>query len=136
MQNPRRDRHAPSPKEICQKVETALAALEAGDYQIIADRHNQVAMDFLGAVDMEEVLDWAAVFLQEIKQIGPVACFVGKYADRCSHTGFTDIFLFPYHWDSPSLGERVYLKFGIKTVQTADGKTHTYYHLDCHEDQP
>jgi hypothetical protein len=136
MQNPRKDRHEPSAKEKCQKIDAAIAAIEDGNISIIADRHNQLAMDFLAASDMEEVLDWVAVFLQEIKAIGPVSCFAGRFAERCSHSGFNDLFLFPYHWNSPSLGERVYLKFGIKTVQTPDDKTHTYYHLDCHEDQP
>jgi hypothetical protein len=134
MKGNRRDRHEPSDKEKCQKIDQAIASIDAGNIAIIADRHNQLAMDFLDADDMDEVLDWVAVFLPEIKGVGPSRCFVGKYADPSNH--FRDIFLFPYHWDSPSLGKRVYLKFGIKTVQSADGKTHTYYHLDCHEDQP
>lgn len=134
MKGNRKDRHEPSDKEKCQKIDQAIAAIDAGDIAIIADRHNQLAMDFLDADDMDEVLDWVAVFLPEIKAIGPVRCFVGRYADPSNH--FREILLFPYHWDSPSLGKRVYLKFGIKTVKSEDGKTHTYYHLDCHEDQP
>ncbi len=135
MKNKPRDRHEPSAHEKCQKIDQAIAAFDAGNITIIADRHNQLAMDFLDATDMEEVFDWVAVFLQEIKTIGPVACFVGRYVYPSIHAGFDDLCLFPYHWDSPMLGERVYLKFGIKTVRTPDGQTHTYYHLDCHEDQ-
>jgi hypothetical protein len=127
-------RHEPTAHEKCQKIEQAIAAIEDGNISIIADRHNQLAMDFLEADDMDEVFDWIDQFLQEIKIIGPVNCFVGKYAQRCHHPGFNDLFLFAYHWDSPSLGERVYLKFGIKTVKGPDGKSHNYYHLDCHED--
>lgn len=136
MRNKPKDRHEPSAKEIFQKIEQAIAAIDAGNIAIIGERHNQLAMDFLDAVDMDEVLDWVAVFLGEIKEIGPVRCFVGRFAERCTqHPGFSDLFLFPYHWNSPALGERVYLKFGIRTVTTTDGKTHTYCHLDCHEDQ-
>ena len=131
----RKSRHEPSAKEKCQKIDQAIAAINGDSIAIIADRHNQLAMDFLEADDMDEVLDWVAVFLREIKTLGPVQCFVGRFAERCSHAGFNDLFLFPYHWDSPSLGERVYLKFGIRTVTGPDGKSHTYCHLDCHEDK-
>lgn len=135
MRRPQKSRHEPSAKEKCQKIDQAIAAIDDGSIAIIADRHNQLAMDFLEAVDMDEVLDWVAVFLQEIKDIGPTQCFVGRFADRCDrHPAYNDLFLFPYHWNSPSLGERVYLKFGIRTVTGPDGKSHTYCHLDCHED--
>jgi hypothetical protein len=93
-------------------------------------------MDFLQANDMDDVLDWVAVFLQEIKQIGPVDCFAQKFVYPSYHTGFHDLLLFPYRWHSPSLGEWVYLKFGISTVTDSKGTTYTYCHLDCHEDQP
>ena len=126
--------HEPGNREICQKVEQAIAALELGNITIIADRHNQLAMDFLGASDMDEVLDWVAVFLPEIKDAGPVQCFVGKYANPCSHKGFDDLLLYPFHWDSPSRKARVYLKFGIRTETSGTGKTYIYCHLDCHED--
>ncbi len=129
------DRHEPSRKEKCQKIDQAIAAIEAGSIAIIADRHNQLAMEFLEAETMDDVLDWVAVFLQEIKNLDPACCFVGRFAQRCNHPGFGDLFLFPYHWDSPSLEKRVYLKFGIQTVTQPDGKKHTYCHLDCHEDQ-
>ncbi len=112
-----------------------MAAFDDGSIAIIADRHNQLAMDFLEAEDMDEVLDWIAVFLGEIKNIGPVECFVGRYAERCKHVGFDNLFLFPYHWASPTLRRNVYLKFAIKTVIGPDGKSHTYCHLDCHEDK-
>jgi len=135
MKSKPRNRHEPSAHEKCQKIDQAIAAIDGGEITIIAERHNQLAMDFLQASDMEEVLDWVAVFLQEIKDIGPDRCFVGKFAARSDHRGFCDIFLFPYHWDSPSRGKRVYLKFGIKTVRDADGKTHNYYHATCHEDR-
>ncbi len=133
---PLKTRHEPSDREKCQKIDQAIAGFDAGNLAIIADRHNQLAMDFLDADDMDEVLDWVVVFLQEIKSAGPVECFVGRHAMRCTqHPGYGDLFLFPYHWDSPSLGERVYLKFGIRTEQGPDGTTYTYCHLDCHEDQ-
>ncbi|MCX6865343.1 MAG: hypothetical protein NTV46_03845 [Verrucomicrobia bacterium] len=137
MKSPRKDRHQPSPHEKCQKIEQAIKAIEAGAIAIIAERHNQLAMDFLEADDMGEVLDWVAVFLEEIRAIGPIQCFVGQFAESCTEPGYRDIYLFPYHWYSHSFGERVYLKFGIKTVKGLDGRTHTYYyHLDCHEDKP
>ncbi len=136
MKGKPRNRHEPSAHEKCQKIEQAITALDAGNITIIADRHNQQSMDFLDAVDMEEVLDWIAVFLREIRTIGPIACFVGKVAHPSDHGGFQDLHLFPYHWDSPSLGAQVYLKFGIKSVKDSNGNTHTYCHLDCHEDRP
>ena len=136
MKPKKKKAHEPSDHERCQRIDQAIKAFADGsNIFLIAEKHNQLAMEFLQAHDMDEVLDWVAVFLQEIKEIGPAQCFVGRYALPCYERGFEHLLLYPYHWDSPSLGERVYLKFAINTVVTPDGKIHHYYHLDCHEDQ-
>lgn len=38
-----------------------------------------------------------AVVFGEIKKIGPVQGFVGRFAESCGHPGFDDLFLFAYH---------------------------------------
>jgi hypothetical protein len=133
--------HYPLTTEICNKVYEALEAVELDNIEIINDRHNQEAIEICEASSMDEVFDFIKVFLEEIKNIGPVQCFYAAkpsgIADRCYHPGFDDIFLFPYAWDSPSMGQRIYLKFGIrKKSKKRPHQLLTYFHLDCHEDRP
>ncbi|MCG8598831.1 MAG: hypothetical protein MI807_01705 [Verrucomicrobiales bacterium] len=135
---PPRKSHRPSDKEKINKVTDAIAALEDENSSpiIIADRHNAEAMEFTGAADMDGVLAWVLLLLKEIEAIGAEKCFVGKEAQRCTHKGSKDVFLFPYHWTSGSLGARAYLKFAIRRTKTDSGESVTYCHLDLHEDRP
>lgn len=132
--------HEPSGKEICRKIEEAIIAIDSPDSSplIIDARHTQLAFDFLGCSDVETLFDWVKTFLHEIKSIGPIGCFAGtagRYVQRCSHPGFQDLFLYPYAFSSPSLGETVYLKFTIRNSKSEGTLTFTYLHLDCHESQ-
>lgn len=133
--------YRPSNKEICNKVQDALEAIELNNIQIIDDRHNQEALEICHATNMDAVFDYVKVFLEEIKSIGPVQCFneakpSGKV--ECSyHRGYSDVFLFPYAWDSAYMQKRLYLKFGIlKKSKRRPHQLLTYFHLDCHEDRP
>lgn len=133
--------HRPKPKEICSKVREALEAIEEDNIQIIDDRHNQEALELCQATDMEDVFDFVKMFLEEITAIGPEKCFnegnPRGTAERSYHKGYTDVFLFPYAWDSPSMQKRLYLKFGIrKKSKNRPHQILTYFHLDCHEDRP
>jgi hypothetical protein len=133
--------HEPSDKEICRKIDEAILAIDSPDSapQIIDERHTKLAYRFLGCSDLDTLFDWVATFLHEIKSIGPIVCFAGtagRYVQRCDHPGYNDIFLYPYAFDSPSLGEIVYLKFGIRKSETEGTMTFTYMHLDCHENRP
>jgi len=133
--------HEPSDREICRKIDEAIIAIDSPDSTplVIDSRHTRQAFDFLRCKDEETLFDWVYTFLHEIKAIGPVSCFAGtagKYVQRCSHPGYEDLFLYPYAFDSPQLGETVYLKFGIRKSETEGTLTFTYMHLDCHENRP
>ena len=130
--------HEPSDREKCQKIQQAITALEAGEefFQIIADKHNQLAFDFLNISDPMEIADWALTFLYEIQQADPVKCFVNKKAKRCSEPGYDKIFLFPYAIQSKHFDQKVYLKFGIKTRESKTGQTRYYCHCTLHENEP
>ena len=128
--------HRPSDKEICQKITQAIEALQANRYLFITSRHRSTENEFLQISTEEELLDWVAVFLDEIQEIGPVECFVNPNIPRCSHKGYKNLFLFAYAWRSLSLDEDAYLKFAIRKESTATGETRYYCHLDCHENRP
>jgi len=133
--------HEPSDKEICRKIDEAIIAIDSTDSTpvIIDDRHTQPAFAFLGCSDLDTLYDWVQTFLHEIKNIGPVSCFAGtagRYVKRCDHSTFEDLFLYPYAFDSPTLGKTVYLKFGIRKSETEGTLTFTYMHLNCHANRP
>jgi hypothetical protein len=130
--------HEPSDKEKCQKIDQAITALESGIefFQIIADKHNQLAFDLLGVSEAEEIADWALTFLHEIKAAGPIQCFVGRKAKRCYEAGYSNLFLFPYKIQSEYFDEIIYLKFAIQTLEPPSGKTYYYCHCTLHEDEP
>lgn len=140
---PQRTEYEPSDKEKCQKIDMALSALSRkGGYTIIAEKHNQLAFELLSDEEtqinnMEGVMPWVGTFLMDIKEAGPVSCFVGKKAKRCYEKGFTEIFLFAYKIWSNDYEKVVYLKFGIRKLPSTDNKEKVeflYCHLDCHED--
>jgi len=122
--------------EKIRRVHEAIEALESGIPNIINEKHNQLAIDFLQAEDMAEVCDWVLSLLDEIRLLGPAECFHGKYVHQCYEKGYTDLDLFAYRWESELLGVKTYLKFGIRTVKDSRSKRHTYCHLDIHEDTP
>lgn len=127
--------HEPSDKEKCQKIDQAITALEAGNAQVIADKHLDQAFKFLGIqpelpenVSTQEkqqaeedataqMYDYIIQFLYEIKETGPIACFDGYKAKRCYEPGYQDLFLFPYIIQSQYHENEVYLKFAIKTLR-------------------
>ncbi len=125
----------PSGKEIWNHVTWAIEALEAGEdfIRIIANKHNDEALEFLEVDNMNDVFRWVLVFLREIKDIGPRKCFVPHgWADRCTESGYTDLFLYPYVFQSQYFTRTIYLKFAIR--KTEDSETpHLYCHLDLHE---
>ena len=133
---PKKPTHQPSDGEICGKVTMAIAALEAGEshIELIASKHDSLAFDFLGVTKMKHVLPWALVFLREIKEIGPLECFIhhGK-AQRCKEKDFTDLFLFPYVFKSAYFEDEVYLKFGIRKSDLIKDPPYFYCHLDLHK---
>jgi|GEM_PF-2307553 len=133
---PAKSTHLPSDGEICGKVALAISALEAGEshIELIHKKHNQLAFDFLGVTKVEEVYGWALTFLHEIREMGPVSCFIhhGK-AERCTENHFTDLFLFPYVFKSSHFEDEVYLKFGIRRSKLVTDPPHFYCHLDLHK---
>jgi len=114
----------------------AIAALEAGESHIklIASKHNALAFAFLDVTKMEHVLEWALVFLREIQEFGPPNCFIGHgVTQRCKEKNFTDLFLFPYVFQSAYFEDKVYLKFGIRKSDLIVDPPHFYCHLDLHK---
>lgn len=101
---PQKPWHEPSDKEKCQKVDQAIAALEAGMeyFQIIAEKHTQLAFDFLGIKTTEDLADWALTFLYEIKETDPIQCFVGKMPNAAQKK-VTKIFFFFLTKSNPNI---------------------------------
>lgn len=125
--------HLPTPKTITAKVREAIAALDAGKYAAIAEKHVTADMDEMGLESIEAYWDAVFEFLHEIeseiKRTTAEACYVGgRPPQRSYEHPFKNLELFAYAWHSQSAGCRMYLKFGIRNG--------TYYHLDCHKDRP
>jgi hypothetical protein len=121
--------HLPTPKTIAAKVREAIEALDNGKFAAIAEKHVSADIDELGLDSADDYWDAVYGFLNEIQDVGPAKCYVGgRPPHRCYESGFQNLELFAYAWDSPSAKRRMYLKFGIRNE--------TYYHLDCHEDRP
>jgi len=130
-------RRKPSHSEITNRVKDAITAIKAESVAIIDDRHDDEALQLCDAKNMDEVLDYVLMFLEEIEATGAYGCFASTTVPKCSHKGFTDIELFGYSWFSTSFQEQLYLKFGIrKPTKKNPQYTLTYYHLDLHHDRP
>ncbi len=125
----------PSHKERTRKLSDALVALAARRRVVIdEERHFTADMDELGSSDATDHYEKITGFLHEIQAAGGAECYVGKFPPyKCYHAGFEDVELFAFAWDSPGLGKRMYLKFGIRLSKKGDP---TYLYLNCHEDQP
>ena len=105
-----------SEKVIINRIDEAIAAIEAESFVVIDDRHDEEAMELCGVTSMDEVFTYVLAFLKEIKAIGPLNCFARRNltVEKSYHEGFKEIELFGYVWDSELVGQRVYLKFGVK----------------------
>ena len=125
----------PTHKERTKKLNEAIAALRAGRRVVIdEDRHFTADMDDLGSSDATSHYDRILAFLHEILSSGGADCYVGKFPPyQCYHSGFKNVDLFAFAWESPSEGKAMYLKFGIRLNK---GGEPTYLYLNCHEDQP
>lgn len=125
---------APSSREIINKVQEALDALNDNSIEIVDPRHNAEALELCEAQSMDELFDYIADFLKEIQDIGAEKCFAKRTVEKSYHQGFADLELFSYAWESTLLNKRLYLKFGIrKPSEKRPLAVLTYCHLDCHE---
>lgn len=125
----------PSDKQIWNHIAWGIEALEAGEdfIRIIAHKHDDDALEFLGVDTMNDVIGWILVFLREIKELGPKECFIPHgWADRCKESGYTDLFLYPYVFNSQHFNKTIYLKFGIRKTEEKENP-HLYCHLDLHK---
>ncbi len=114
----------------------AIQALENGDYAIIDETRTFRSFESLGVNTMEEVLQLALDFLDEIHCLGAEKCFCGiaGRVEFCQKRGFEDVRLHAYSWNSPSMKKEMYLKFGVRKK----GKTpiFSYQQLSCHQSEP
>jgi hypothetical protein len=125
----------PSHKERTGKLKQAQEALAARRRVVIdEDRHFTADMDELGSGDAADHYLRVSAFVAEILVAGGAECYVGQFPPyKCYHAGFQDVELFAFAWDSPSVGKRMYLKFGIRLSKKGES---TYLYLNCHEDKP
>lgn len=125
----------PGSAEIWKKVSEAIKALETGNYEIVDHTQNARTLESLQVDTMEEVLELVIEFLDEIYVAGPQNCFcgIGGRVEFCNKAGFSDVRLYAYHWESQTMGKRMYLKFGLKPRGSTP--VFTYMHLSCHDDE-
>jgi hypothetical protein len=129
----------PSPKEITNKVSSAIKAIELNSIQVIDDRHNDEALILCDTRTMDDVFRYIYGFLAEIQDADPITCFnnTGRNVEKSYHKGFKDLELFSYSWYSPSFEEMLYLKFATKKpTKSNPNQTLIYFHLDLHHDRP
>ena len=130
-----RDSIQPSNKQIWDHVDQGIKALEYGTshVRIIADQHNQAALEFLDVDKMEDVLDWVLVFLKEIKEKGERSCFISHgWADKCTKINYEDVHLYPFVFQSSYFKDPIYLKFAIRKSATTN-EPNIYCHLNLHQ---
>lgn len=136
MPPPNRNSYVPGAREIGKKVQEAIKALEAGQYDIADNNQNARTFESLGVCTMGEVLEHVLDFLDEIKALGPETCYcgIGGRVEFSNKSGFTDVRLFAYSWFSTKMNKWMYLKFGLRN---RDSKiSFTYIHLSCHDNEP
>jgi hypothetical protein len=135
MPPPNRIPYVPGQKEVAKRIHEAIAALEAGDYQIIDENQNVRTFQSLGVSTMQKVLELVLDFLDEIVAAGPQACFcgIGGKVEFCNKQGFHDVRLYAYSWNSGTMRKSMYLKFGLK--KKGETPVFTYMHLSCHDDE-
>jgi hypothetical protein len=126
--------YVPRFKEVAGKVRKAIKALENGFYEIIDDSQDDRSFKALGVSTRVEILEHVLEFLGEIL---PDAfgnfCGIGKrgMVEFSTKSGFTDVRLYAFCWDSQKMGKKMYLKFGIR--ERGSKTVFTYMHLSCHE---
>jgi hypothetical protein len=131
-----RDRIHPLAKEICKKIKDALLALQAGRRQLGVQKHLLSDFEALGISCEQDLWNVLPTLLQEITDARPPECYchVGGHPPRRStDEEMKGMELWPYHWNSPSQGRPMFLKFAMKRDKKGDW---WYVHVDVHEDRP
>lgn len=128
--------YRPGFKEVAKKVRNAIKALEDGFYEIIDDSQDDRTYQVLGVSTHEEILENVLEFLEEIL---PDAfgnfCGIGRgrMVEFCNKSGFSNVGLYAFCWDSQKMGKKMYLKFGLR--ERGSKTVFTYMHLSCHENE-
>jgi hypothetical protein len=128
------DGNRPLSREICKKVNDALLAIQAGRRLLGVDKHLTDDFRALDVYSLEELWEVLPALLQEIIHAKPPDCYVGGHPPRRSYDEeMLDMELWPYHWNSPSQGRMMFLKFAMKHDRSGNW---WYIHVDVHEDRP
>lgn len=127
--------YVPGFKEVAKKVRLAIEALENGYYEIIDENQAPRTFASLGIQSEEVLLEHVLEFLDEILALDAFACFcgIGGRVEFCTKPRFLDVRLYAFSWDSPKMGKRMYLKFGLR--EKGAKSVFTYMHLSCHDDE-
>ena len=123
----------PSPKELCQKVANALAALRANRYAFATMRHWAGDSDELGLQSSNQLWPLLIVLLEEIRVAGPEKTYAGTFPPMRGYQeerAIKDEELWPFTWQSTRMGKQMYLKFVLTKNRSGDWH---FFHLDCHE---
>lgn len=116
----------PSDREIINKIYHATKAIEDRK-RSIAEYINFVSDQYdLGIGETEDLWPLLLIFLEEIKLVGPINCYIGKRPPESSYSkGIKGLELWVYCWDSKSMNKKMYLKFCIKKDN--------FFYVSCHE---
>lgn len=130
-----RNPYVPGFKEVAGKVRKAIKALEDGFYEIIDDSQDDRSFKALGVSSRMEILEHVMEFLDEIlpDAFGNFCGIGDRKVEFCNKSGFSDVRLYAFCWDSRKMGKKMYLKFGIS--ERGSKAVFTYMHLSCHENE-
>lgn len=118
----------PSDREIINKIGDAIIAIQAGKHAIPMSKHFASDQDDLGIEDTKDLWPLLLVFLEEIKVIGALDCYVGGYPPFKSYeVEIEGKELWPYSWESKSMGKKMYIKFCLVKGY--------YFYVGCHDDK-
>ena len=119
----------PSPKELRNKVCEAMAVIEQGNWQVLADPYLSASLDELGLEDEDELIDLVFRLLESIWRSGPESCYAGQKPPAKSYMPqIQGLDLWAFVHAHPATGRPIYLKFALKKG--------VYIHVSCHEDRP
>lgn len=127
----------PSARELIGKVRVARDAITAGRCQIALNKHWLADLQYLPVASKDELWPLVSTCLDEILEAGPEKDGVyvgGRPPQRSYEPELKGLELWAYAWDSPTLGQRFYLKFALKKAANTDNWH--YLHIDLHPDRP
>lgn len=118
----------PSYRELYRKCQFAVEYLDKQAISFTDESKLYGEFEDLNIIDTEELIPLIKQALEEIKKVGIVQCYAGRYPPEKSYEPFIyDCELFAFKWYSQFFGKPMYLKFALKDSE--------YKYVSFHRDK-